>query len=68
MFAFEETSHATAATGIIKSLSFNEEEILTTQNTVKYVVKKIQFCKLIELRIDRANMVLGIGTPHPSAA
>ena len=63
MFAFEETSHATAATGAIESLSFNEEAVLTTQYTTKLWQllelwhQKTQFRNLIELQIDRANTV-----------
>ena len=36
MFMFEETSHATGATGVMASSGFDEEEVLTTQNTVNY--------------------------------
>ena len=36
VFTFEETRHATAATGEIESSSFDEEEVLLTQHTASY--------------------------------
>ena len=36
MLMFEETSLATSATGVMESSGFDEEDVLTTQNTVNY--------------------------------
>ena len=48
MFMFEETSHAT---GVMASSDFDEEEVLTTQNTRELL-------KLIKPEINRVNTVV----------
>ena len=65
MLAFEETRHATAATVVIESSSFNEKEVLVAQKYCKLLIlwcPKTQFHELIELRIDRANTICLIGS------
>ena len=49
MLAFEETKHATVATVVVESLSFDEKEVHLTQN-IEIVVSRN-----IISRINRAN-------------